>query len=564
MTELPSQSGAGIAATPEPCRVATIDVGTNSVRLLVVSAGPDGRYRLLDDEKVVARIGRGMGRSARLADDAMEETARVISHMKAIAEGYDAQVIRAVATSAVREAANREDFLEMVRRGAGIEIEVISGEEEARLAWISVNHAFDLRSREVAVIDIGGGSTEIVLSAGGVIEQIDSLPVGAVRITEAVEDGLSPQPRLKRMRKLVRNELKAKTRKPATAPDLVIGTGGTFTSLAYIDMLGDPDIHGDVPGVRGHEITLPKLRRHLERVNAMTPQQRAAVPGLSADRADIIVAGLTIAEQAMMRLGASLLQVHDRGIRDGLLLRIIGELFPQTADEITSRPPDRQDAVRLFAIKCQYERAHSEHVTSLALQIFDQLVERLPDLPENVRSDQARQLLEAAAILHDIGYYINYTRHHKHSYHLVMHSELVGFSHRELEVIANVGRYHRRAHPKKSHPGFQRLSTADQRLVRHLAAILRIADGLDRSHAGNVRRVRVEVDRRTAWFLVEADRKPDVDLWGAARKSQLFARVFGMEPRFEPAEGADADADTGTDANTGMDADADADTDAAS
>jgi len=541
LTEPARQSDAAVAA-PIGCRVATIDVGTNSIRLLVVEAGPDDRYRLLDDEKVVARIGRGMGRSAELTTDAMEAAAQVISHMKVIAEGYDAQVVRAVATSAVREAANREDFLALVRQTAGVEIDVISGEEEARLAWISVNNAFDLRTRDVAVIDIGGGSTEIVISTGGVIEQIDSLPLGAIRIAEAVDASLSPESRLKKMRKLARVRLKAEARKPASPPDLVFGTGGTFTTLASIDMLGDPGGHDDLPrGVRGHEVSLPKLRRHLERLNAMTPAQRAAVPGLSADRADIIVAGLVIAEQAMIRVGAGKLKVHDRGIRDGLLLRIVAELFPSHADDVETRAPDRDEAVRRFAEKCRYEQDHSEHVTKLCLQIYDQLVEQLPDLPGNVRKDSARQLLQAAGILHDVGYYINYTRHHKHSYHLIMHSELVGFSHRELEVIANVARYHRRGHPKKTHPAYQRLSTADQRLVRHLAAILRIADGLDRSHAGNVRRVRVEVDRRTAWFGVDAERSPDVDLWGAARKSQMFARVFGMEPRFDAA-GANADA----------------------
>ncbi|MHC5114227.1 MAG: Ppx/GppA phosphatase family protein [Planctomycetota bacterium] len=557
--QLDTGDAAGAVTEAAPCRVATIDVGTNSVRLLVVEAGPDGRYRLLDDEKVVARIGRGMGRSAELTVDAMEATARVISHMNAIAGGYDARVIRAVATSAVREAANRDDFLALVWQTAGVEIDVISGEEEARLAWLSVNNAFDLRERDTAVVDIGGGSTEIVISGGGVIEQIDSLPLGAIRLTESVDATLTPESRLKKMRKGARALLKASTRKPASPPDLVFGTGGTFTSLAYIDLLGEPGEHRDLPkGVRGHEVSLPKLRRHIERLNAMTPQQRANVPGLSADRADIIVAGLTIAEQTMIRLGARRLKVHDRGIRDGLLLRIVGELFPGTADGPVSGPPDREDAVRRFADKCHYERDHSEHVTTLCLQIYDQLVAQLPELPGNVRKKSARELLKAAAILHDVGYYINYTRHHRHSYHLIMHSELVGFGHRELEVIAHVARYHRRAHPKKSHPTFQRLSTADQCLVRHLASILRIADGLDRSHAGNVRRVRVEVDRRTAWFFVETDRSPDVDLWGAARKSQLFARVFGMEPRFE----ADADTDADAVADTDADADTVADTDA--
>ena len=454
-------------------RVATVDVGTNSIRLLVAEARSDGSYRLLDDEKVVARLGRGMSRTRMLTEEAMLESAKVIARMKDIAEGYDVEVLRAVATCAVREARNRDEFIDLVRRDAGLDLEVISGDEEGRLAFLSVRRAFDIAERDVAIVDIGGGSTEIVLSASGVVEQIHSLSLGAVRLTETTRpEDLPPDLRLKRLRKLIKKELKGRVGRSDLAPPLVIGTGGTFTTLASVEMQRQSDSgNGDAipPNIRGFAVSRLDMRRLIENLNAMSPSSRAEVAGLSPDRADIIVAGLAIAEAVMKQLGANELQVHDRGIRDGLLLSLTSQLFPDTAPSTTGAP-DRMRSVRQFAEQCHYERDHSEHVTTLALEIFDQLSavrERdetivPPALSESLVADGARGLLETASVLHDIGYHINYSRHHKHSYHLIIHSDLAGFGHRELEIVANIARYHRRAHPKKDHPNFRRLPSADQ------------------------------------------------------------------------------------------------------
>lgn len=353
-------------------RIAAIDVGTNSIRLVVAEPDPDGSYRLLADERVVARLGRGMTRSRRLDPAAMTAAAQATAHLAEIARGYGAHDVLAIATCAVREARNQTDFLDLVRREAGVDLEVISGEEEARLAFLSVQYAFAIDADPVAVIDIGGGSTEIVLAVNGVIDQIESLPLGAVRLTERVAHH-EAEDRLEKLRKRVAKRLRKRLPRPVFPARMMVGTGGTFTSLAQIEMLargGRPA--GDAPlNVRGFKVSRADLRHHIERLNAMDPEARANVAGLSPERAEIIVAGLVIAEGAMRQLRLNELIVHDRGIRDGLLLRLVDRMYPDAAR--SPGPPDRIQAVRRFAERCHYDREHSEHVAVLALAIFSTL-----------------------------------------------------------------------------------------------------------------------------------------------------------------------------------------------
>jgi exopolyphosphatase/guanosine-5'-triphosphate,3'-diphosphate pyrophosphatase len=526
-----------------PMRLAAIDVGTNSIRLIVAEVAPDGSYRVIDDEKEVARLGRGLAHTGELRLRAMRESALTIARMKDIADGYGVRRLRIVGTSAVRQAANRDHFLAMVRQQTGLAMEVISAEEEARLAHLSAARAFDLRAVPAAVVDIGGGSTEVVLSAGGVVEKIATLALGAVGLTEAfdVDDGDQAKT-FERLRKHIRRTIKAGLGRPPFAPQLLIGTGGTFTALAAVSMHAGSHGSDDLLPftVRGYEMQRSEVKHMLQRLAGMPLRARMRVPGLSPDRAEIIVAGAAIVEGMMKHLGVNSLRVHDRGIRDGLLLTMIGELLPRAVESGFGAPGgtlpgalDRLRSVRQFAAACRFEESHSLHVTRLALELFDQLAAQRPDAPGGWSDPVNRELLEAAAILHDVGYYINYDRHHKHGYHLIIHSELAGFTHRELEVIANVARYHRLAEPRKRHPAYAALRKADRRLVKRLAAILRLADGLDRAHAQEVRAVRLKVRRGAAVLQLESDERPDVGIWGAQRKGGLFKEVFDLPVEFE-------------------------------
>lgn len=525
-----------------PRRLAAIDVGTNSLRLIVVEAHPDGSYKLIDDEKAITRLGKGLGETRRLAADTMEDSALTIARMKGIAQGYGVEQLRVVGTAACREAINREEFTELVRERAGVELEVISADEEARLAYASVDYAFDLSGANVAVVDIGGGSTEIVLSSSGVIEKVATLPLGAVRLTERFgpgddHAGGGDKRGYKAMRRYIEHVIDERFGKAPFVPQIMFGTGGTFTTLASVSMhKGESRNAADVLPftVRGYEMQRSDVKHALDMLRATPVRSRARIPGLSPDRAEIIVAGLTIAERVMKQLGVNALRVHDRGIRDGIILSMIRELYPATAAEgspLAHDPHDRLRCARQFGTSCRYEELHSNHVARLSVRLFDQLAAHTKG-KKDWATPESRELLEAAAILHDVGYFINYARHHKHSYHMIIHSDLQGFTHREREIVANLARYHRRSAPKKRHASFAGLAEADQALVKRLAAILRVADGLDRRHVQGVRSLDVVAQRGRVQIVVTADEDPSVDVWGAERKKDLFEDVFDTRLEF--------------------------------
>ena len=424
----------------------------------------------------------------------------------------------------------------------GIEVEVISADQEAHLAFYSVQRAFDLNGKNVVVADIGGGSTEIVLASGNVIESISTTPLGAVRLTEIYGNGAGMAGEdYQRMIEGIDRTLKKEAKKAYFPPHLLIGSGGTFTSIAEMMMASRGQV--GLP-VRGYLLTRAEVSHMLDRLRKIPVKARRQTPGLAPDRADIIVAGIAVIDCLMRRFNVNLLQVHSRGVRDGLLLTMIDRtLGIPSADAV-----DRDAAIDRFAAACtsEHELAHGKQVARLAGKIFEPLGERFGLDPAD------RPLLEAAARVQDVGYLINYDQHHKHSYHLILNSRLAGFRPRELELIANVARYHRGARPKLKHANFRQLPPDDRQRVERLAAILRLAGGLDRSHSQQVKDVTLQEIRsdgddgsterdtgeketgekrraRDLTMLVHADFNPEVDLWGARRRTKLFRRVFGVK-----------------------------------
>jgi exopolyphosphatase/guanosine-5'-triphosphate,3'-diphosphate pyrophosphatase len=268
--------------------------------------------------------------------------------------------------------------------------------------------------------------------------------------------------------------------------------------------------------VRGYQVTRAEVRHLLDRLRKLPLKDRASVPGLSADRADIIVAGLTIVDRIMDRFEINVLQAHHRGVRDGLMLAMIDEQQGPPGDPAL----DRDGAIERLAQACGGDVAHGRHSALIAGEIFAQIAEPFKLDPAD------RVLLEAAARLQDVGYLINYDQHHKHSYHLIMNSRLEGFSPKELEVIANVARYHRGAEPKRKHENLRRMNEDDQRRIRRLAAILRIAGGTDRTNTQQVRGVHIDCHNGETQFKLVSPQFPEVDIWGARRRAELFERVF--------------------------------------
>jgi exopolyphosphatase/guanosine-5'-triphosphate,3'-diphosphate pyrophosphatase len=515
--------------TPKAVRLAAIDIGTNSVRLVVAEVDPDGTYRVLDEEREMVRLGHGLFQTGRLGAGTTERGLEVLSKMKAIADGFEVTELRAVATSAVREAANGRAFVREARRRCGLRIDVIPPEEEAQLVLQSALRHFDLSGRAVAVVDIGGGSMEVVLVAGTVVDQVHVLPLGAVRLAETY--GRSDPLRGRHWRKLKRaidRVLEQRIGKPPFHPEAIIGSGGTFTNLAE---MVQAEREGNAGNVQGYAVTRADVAELVQRLRATPLDARRQIPGLNPRRADIIVAGAAAVARLAKHLDTQQILVNERGLRDGVLLTMIGDRFDSGA-ATPARPADRLEWVRAFARTCRSNERHCQHVAALADQLFDALRDVL-DLPE-----EGRGLLTAAALLHDVGYVINHSKHHKHAYHLILHGDLRGYTPREVDVVANVARYHRRAFPKKSHANFARLEKADRRLVRRLAAILRVADGLDRTHTRRVTAVACEPRRGGVRVLVTAASDPRVEIWDAERKASLLQRVLdgSLEFRWTRAE----------------------------
>ncbi len=496
-------------------RLAAIDIGSNSVRLMVAEPLRGGNYRILDEEREATRLGRALSSTSRLDPEAVELTLAALRRFKQIADGFQVDQLETIATCAVREAANGPDFCRRAKDELGLTINVISAEKEARLAFYSVQRAFDLSGKNVVVADIGGGSTEIILASGNVIEATFTTPLGAVRLTEIYGNGNGPGDfEFDKLQKAIDHQLRKLTRKPFFAPHLLIGSGGTFTSLAEMVMASKGQI--GLP-TRGYNVTHAEVNHLLDRLRKMPLKSRRGVAGLSPDRADIIVAGLTIIDRLMRQFHVNLLQAHNRGVRDGLILTMIDESLGKPSQD----PHDRDAAIERFAAACSSEVAYGRHVAQLAGRIFSQLVPLFNLSP----ADQT--LLETAARLQDVGYLINYEKHHKHSYHLILNSGLPGFQPGELELIANIARYHRGARPKEKHDNFRQLSAESQRRVCRLAAILRLAGGFDRTHTGQVHDIIVKPigAERLEMAAVAAD-NPDVDLWSARRRAKMFEKVF--------------------------------------
>lgn len=494
-------------------RFAAIDVGTNSIRMIVAEAQRDGKYRILDDEKDSTRLGKNLDEQGRLDPAAADASIAALRRMYEIVRGHQVRKLRAIATCAVREAADGEEFCQRVKKEVGLNIEVISANREAELAYYSVARNIDLEGQHVAVADMGGGSTEIILGSGSVIEAIYNTKLGAVRLSERHQLTEATGKRYNRLIRDVDRTLRKQTKSRPFAPHRLIGTGGTFTSLGAI-ILAQQD-KADLP-IRGMQITRAELRQVLERLRKLSPKALRNVAGLNPERADIIVAGLAAIDRIMHNFEVNQLQIHDGGVRDGLMLTMVDKaLGPRRKNGV-----DRQAAVQRFADRCGTDRAHGRHVAFLAGEIYAQVADLFDLDPAD------RDILEAAAHLQDVGYLINYKKHHLHSYHLILNSHLDGWKPEELEIIANVARYHRGARPKPKHDHFKSLSRENRRRVTRLAAVLRLAGGLDRSHSQSIKNVDLQRKGDLILLRVVADRVPEVDIWGARRRLRLFEKTF--------------------------------------
>lgn len=503
--------------------VAFIDLGTNSARLLLVSVAPDGSTTTLSQQKEVVRLGEGEFAGRRLQDDAMDRAVAVCGRFAEMARAKGAAEVIAIATSATREARNKAVFLQRLRREAKINLRIISGREEARLIYLGVASGMRLDRQKALFIDIGGGSTEIVLGNQDEHFFIDSRPLGAIRLTSMfMEPGFEGPVRPAVYRRIVHHVRSSTVRAVAALSrhtiDLVVGSSGTVQNMVDITarrVLGRPAQREDVIATAD----LIATTRHL---CALPLSARRKVPGLNPDRADIIVAGAAILVTILRRLKVPGLRFSERGLREGMLVDYLARRTP--AAPLTSTSFRERSVLRLGRA-CGIDEFHAFHVARLALMLFDSA----RDLGLHGFGPPERELLEYAALLHDAGTFISYADHQVHSHYIILHAELLGFDDREIAVMALVARYHQKSYPSTALAEFAALSETDQRLVEVLCTLLRVAECLDRGHMGVVTAARLEASGKNGMALrLEAAGDCRLEMWGVHDRRKAFRQTFGL------------------------------------
>ena len=512
-------------------RLAAIDIGSNSIKLIVVEASSSDTFAVLGREKESVRLGHETLRRQRLSTEAIERAAETIDRFRSIAEARGAERIVAVATASVRGARNSTQFIKEIDRKTGVKVEVLSGIEEARLIGVAASQGCVPEGVALLNIDVGGGSTEISLMRDGVPAELFSLKLGAVGLSEQFISNDPPKPKeLRALRAEIRGALERPSRElKGIRWQHATGTSGTILAIGQAIRLASLRGHGqEEQGAQpaAAEIPFSQLEVFNERSAQMTTIERRGVGGISAQRAEIVVAGGQILEGVMRSLGLNLVRTCDYALREGVIIERLREMEAEARPPVSDVIDQKLRGVYAVGRRFGYEEAHAQQVTRLAEKLFDSLA----DSYEVTRHQ--RTLLSAAALLHDAGYHIAHENHHKHALYLIKNSELTGFSESERNVIANVARYHRGAVPKERHPDYASLNQADRETVWRLGAIIRIADALDRRYDGRVQDLRFTLDGRVAHVQIRSEQPCDREIQAAELKADMFVQAFGCKVTF--------------------------------
>lgn len=508
-------------------RLAAIDIGTNSFHLIIVEVDTNtGKFNILGREKDNVRLGSGSTDMKYLQEDAMLRGVEALKRFKSMADAANAS-IRAIATSAVREAGNQDEFIARVKTETGIKIEVASGIEEARYIYLGILQALPVFSKRTLLIDIGGGSTEFLIGHERNIIYDNSLKLGAIRLTQRFfTEKETDSKAVKACRRFISGYMSVVTRESSRHSfDIAVGSSGTITNIANIINVkkgGDPEAK-----LNNFSFTKDELSEVVnEIIEAKTVKHRLKIPGLDPARADIITAGALILEQIFKELKIKEMTISEYALREGIILDSIeNQYIIKHGNHLSDI---RFQSVMHVLENFRIEKEHAMHVTSLALKIFDATVKY------HKLGWAEREYLEAASILHEAGAFVSHSQHHRHSYYLIRNTEMLGFTENEKEIIANVARYHRKSHPKTKHVDYAKLSSEDQLIIKKLAAILRIADGLDRSHTSSIKDFNIVTDDKTMIFTLNGsnDENTELEIWGAESKKDLFEETFGVNVKF--------------------------------
>jgi exopolyphosphatase/guanosine-5'-triphosphate,3'-diphosphate pyrophosphatase len=490
-------------------------MGSNAIRFVVADFIAPSTWTALVSERIPVRLADGSFASGLLSDEAIEAAVSVMERFRDALAEREVRHYRAVATSAVRESSNRRALVRKVRERTGLRLEVISGAEEARLVYWAARSRVLMGREPWLMADLGGGSLEIAIVDGKEIRSIESLAIGTVRLLQEFDDETGGPKRIRHLLDEYVNGLRFGSWDDDLEVEGYIASGGNIDDLARVA--------GATPDESGVSVLpLDDLEEATDTLAGLTTEERIERFELRENRADVIVPAAMVYARLAERFGVSRIHVPNVGVKEGAMIDLVDDV---TARDGHGKRHAREIVAGAVALgrRFRLEEAHGLHVARLAERLFDALA----DIHKLDARD--REILVAAAILHDVGQRIAYKRHHKHSYYLISESELPGLDLDEVELVANVARYHRRADPTPKHPPFDALDEEDQERVTRLSAILRIADALDREHVQNVRDIAVEIREEHMEVELEGEGTFELERWALERKKGLFVKTFGLE-----------------------------------
>lgn len=500
-------------------RIAAIDIGTNSFHAVIVDIYPDGSFYTIDKLKEMVLLAE-KGFDNRLSDAAIQRALAALHKIKMLCDHQGADRILAYATSAIREAENGGELIQKVIDDIGIKIIAIPGRVEAELIGLAVQHSVEMPASPSLLMDVGGGSVEYILANKEKFFHLSSKKLGVARMTARFveHDPISTEEIDILTTHFQTNLTDVAQAFASNRASMLIGSSGTMENIALmIAYRKDQSPHMSVNEL---EFTAAEFFELYDEVIKMNYQERSTLKGLDEKRISLLPAGLVLVNYVLKTFGIKRIKISSQALREGIILRYINQEMTDIKIAEFIESPRRRSVMELVN-KCNWHEQHSRHVAKLALQLFDNFQEELE------LQDGDRELLEYASFMHDIGYHISHRKHHKHALYIIRNSDLKGFKETEIEIMANVARYHRRSTPKSRHKHYDKLPRAEKKRVKKLSAILRIADGLDRSHYQNVQGMAIvkTADRVTIHIKTESD--PHLEIWGAMRKNALFEEVTG-------------------------------------
>ena len=504
--------------------IGSIDVGSNAIRLSIANVDSSGEYRMLYNERAPVRLGQDVFTKGVISAHSIDRMLETFGEFRKKLDEHAVSHVKAVATSALREATNRDLVLKAVSKATAIELSVIGGEEEARLIHLAAKTVLNLKNKVALLVDIGGGSVEVVLADDTTVLCTESYAMGSVRLLKILDERAGEE----RFNQLVTEYVDATQRRLEQEIgnqkiDVCIGTGGSIESLG--------DLRKELFQKNSNQkVTAEELKSLVKKLRGTTFEERIQALRLRPDRADVIVPAAIILQKIVQQAGVDEVIIPGIGLKDGVILEMVAEL--RDHEKHLHRNQVIESARRLGK-KFFFDEKHANTVAKLAVQIFDQTK------PFHALDIEARLILEAAALLHDIGHYVNVYNHHKHSLYLIQSNPLVGLTPLQMDMVGNVARYHRKSPPKMQHKPYEDLSPKQRLIISQLAAILRLADALDHEHASSVERVEVEYKRPRFRFRLKGRGDMLLEKWALLNKRDMFESVFDANVTVEDLQAND-------------------------